>query len=92
MPKKRIFDIAPLPFEVTATLEDIGYKIALARKERRLSQREFSAMLGVATATLVSIEKGLPTVQIGHYARALWLLEIPEVIGDFGRPEIRKEA
>lgn len=91
MPKKRSFELSPLPFEIIATLEAIGHRIALARKERRLSQREFAALLGVAAATLVSIEKGAPTVQMGHYARALWLLEIRDVMGHFGRPEIRRE-
>jgi len=41
-------------------------------------------------ATLVAIEKGAPNVQIGHYARALWLLEIQDAfLGNFGLPEIR---
>jgi transcriptional regulator with XRE-family HTH domain len=90
MPKKRAFELSPLPFEVSASLEALGHRIALSRKERKQSQRVFADVLGVAPATLVAIERGAPSVQIGHYARALWLLEIQDAfLGNFGLPEIR---
>lgn len=89
MPKVRAFEIAPLPLDVTASLEALGYRIALARKERGHSIREFADMLGVSTQTLVSIEHGAPTVQIGHYARAIWMLEIHgAVLGEFSTPPL----
>ena len=54
------------------------------------SQRVFADILGVAPATLVAIERGAPNVQIGYYARALWLLEIHDAfLGNFGLPEMR---
>ncbi|MEN9481700.1 MAG: hypothetical protein RLZZ298_3095 [Pseudomonadota bacterium] len=90
MPKIRAFEISPLPFEIAASLEALGQRIAFARKERKQSQRVFSDILGVAPATLVAIERGAPNVQIGHYARALWLLEIQDAfLGSFGLPEIK---
>lgn len=89
MPKIRAFEISPLPFEVAASLAALGRRIAFARKERKLSQRVFADMAGIAPATLVAIERGAPNVQIGHYARALWLLEIQDAfLGNFGLPEI----
>jgi transcriptional regulator with XRE-family HTH domain len=89
MPKIRAFQIAPLPFEVSASLEALGHRIAAARKVRKQSQRVFADIVGVAPATLVAIERGAPNVQIGHYARALWLLEIQDAfLGSFGLPEI----
>lgn len=75
MPKVRSFELAPLPLPVTATLQALGQQIVAARKERDLTQRVFSDMMGIAKATLVRVERGDPTVQIGHYLRALWLLE-----------------
>lgn len=90
MSKRRAFEIAPLPFEVAASLEALGQRIAVARKERKQSQRVFADILGVAPATLVAIERGAPNVQIGYYARALWLLEIQDaLVGNFGLPEIK---
>lgn len=93
MPKRRAFEISPLPFEVSAALEALGQRIALARKERKQSQRVFADILGLAPATLVAIERGAPNVQVGHYARALWLLEIQDAfLGNFGIPEIKVAA
>ena len=87
MPKIRAFEIAPLPFEVSASLQALGHAIVVARKARHYSQRVLADMLGVAPATLVAIERGAPTVQIGHYARALWMLDIDDVkLSGFGIP------
>jgi DNA-binding XRE family transcriptional regulator len=92
MPKIRAFEIAPLPFEVMAALQALGHRIAIARKERGHSQRDFADMLGIAPKTLVSLERGAPTVQIGHYARALWMLEIQDaVLGGFA-VELERQA
>ena len=80
MARKKSFDLVPLPFEVTAALQTLGYRIARIRAARKYSQREFADMMGISTQTLVSLEHGAPTVQIGHYARALWLLDITDAI------------
>ena len=66
MPKIRAFQIAPLPLETQAALQELGHLLAMARKGRGYSQRVLADMMGVAPATLVSLEKGAPTVQIGH--------------------------
>lgn len=79
MPKIKAFELAPLPFEVQASLEALGLRIAQARKARRLSQRELADMMGVSPQTALFVEQGRPTVQIGHYARAAWLLELHDV-------------
>ena len=93
MPKVRAFQISPLPFEVGASLEALGLRLAAARKERRHTIREFADMLGISIQTLVSMEKGAPTVQIGHYARAIWMLEIRDaVLGGFGAPGFDSDA
>jgi transcriptional regulator with XRE-family HTH domain len=79
MPKIRAFELAPLPFEVQASLEALGYRIAQARKARGLSQRELASLIGVSPQTALFVEQGRPNVQIGHYARAAWLLELGNV-------------
>jgi len=69
----------PPSMEVRMSLEAIGERIAAARKERRLTQRALAEMLGVGTQAVLHIEQGRPTVQIGHYARAVWALEIHDM-------------
>jgi hypothetical protein len=50
-------------------------------------------MLGVSTQTLLSIEHGAPTVQIGHYARAIWMLEIRDAaLGEFNTPSLDADS
>ena len=36
-------------------------------------------MAGISAQTMMFLEQGRPTVQIGHYARAAWLLELRDV-------------
>ena len=43
----------------------LGKQIRLARKRRRMSERDLAARIGVARSTLQLIEKGNPSVAIG---------------------------
>jgi DNA-binding XRE family transcriptional regulator len=86
MARVKSFELVPLPFEVLAALQGLGHRIARARAERGYNQRDFADMMGVSPQTLVSLERGAPTVQIGHYARALWMLEIPDASLLLGLP------
>jgi transcriptional regulator with XRE-family HTH domain len=92
MPRKKAFDLVPLSFEVMAALQTLGHRIARARSERKYSQRAFADMMGVSAQTLVSLERGAPTVQIGHYARALWLLDITDAVLGFNVPTYAEAA
>ena len=76
MPKTRAFEISPLPLDARAALQTLGVQLALARRERGYSQRVFSNIAEMSLPTLVKMEQGAPTVQIGYYARAAWLLDV----------------
>lgn len=76
MPKKRAFELSPLPLEAQAALQALGAQLAIVRKERGYSQRSFSDIAEVSLPTLVKMEQGAPSVQIGYYARAAWLLDV----------------
>ncbi|MDE0694274.1 MAG: helix-turn-helix transcriptional regulator [Boseongicola sp.] len=43
----------------------LGKQIRLARKRRRMSERDLASRIGVARSTLQLIEKGNPSVAIG---------------------------
>lgn len=55
-------------------LEQMGEQIRLARLRRKLSLELVAERAGISRATLISIEKGAPTVSIGSYAAALHAL------------------
>ncbi len=55
-------------------LEQMGEQIRLARLRRKLSAQLVSDRAGISRQTLISIEKGAPTVSIGAYAAVLHAL------------------
>jgi hypothetical protein len=63
-----------LPPAGAAALRKLGGDLATARKRRGESLRNWAARLQVSVPTLMRLEKGDPTVSMGVYATALWLL------------------
>ena len=70
MPKK---SIVLLP-ETKNILAQMGEQIKLARLRRRISAELVAERAGISRATLVSIEKGAPSVAVGCYAAVLHAL------------------
>jgi transcriptional regulator with XRE-family HTH domain len=72
-----------LPVAVARALKDLGENLALARQRRNESQRAWASRLSVSVPTLIRMEKGDPSVGMGVYATALWLMgrhaALPEV-------------
>ncbi len=60
----------------------LGKQIGLARRQRRMSQHDLAARIGIARSTLQLIEKGHPSVAIGLVLEAATLtgvdLFVPE--------------
>ncbi len=55
-------------------LAQMGEQIRLARLRRKLSLKLVAERAGISRATLISVEKGTPTVSIGSYAAVLHAL------------------
>lgn len=70
MPKK---SIVLLP-ETKDILAQMGQQIKYARLRRKLSAELVAERAGISRATLVSIEKGSPSVAMGCYAAVLHAL------------------
>ena len=60
--------------EVSFTLAEIGERIRELRIARGESQALFASRIGVSRPTVRAIEKGVPTVQVGHWMAACWAL------------------
>lgn len=71
-----------LPREVRRALTKLGREIAIARRKRRLTMAMMSERIGVAKGTYIRIERGDPTVGLGLYAMALFVLGRGTAIGD----------
>ncbi len=70
MPKRSVI---LLP-ETQKILEQMGLQIKYARLRRKISSELVAERAGISRATLVSIEKGAPSVSIGSYAAVLHAL------------------
>lgn len=75
------------PPQVRQELIRLGESIALARIRRKESQSEWALRIGISPPTLARMEKGDPTVSVGVYATALWLIGKVGELGSIASPE-----
>jgi transcriptional regulator with XRE-family HTH domain len=82
MPKSSRVALSLPPIAASA-LRQLGESLAIARKRRKESQRSWAVRIGVSVPTLIRMEQGDPSVGMGVYASALWLMgrvqALPEV-------------
>lgn len=78
--------LTSLPPEAQSALATLGEQLALARVRRNESQRRWAMRIGVSVPTLIRMERGDPSVSIGVYATALWLLGLSGALGELASP------
>lgn len=86
MPKSS-YAAQALPPIALRSLRRLGENIAIARARRKESQRAWAERIGVSIPTLIRLEKGDPTVSMGAYAGALWLMNRAQALADIAAPE-----
>jgi len=59
-------------------LAELGVNIKLARLRRKLSSEQVAERANISRPTLVSIEKGSPSVSIGSYILVLFVMGLEE--------------
>jgi DNA-binding XRE family transcriptional regulator len=80
-----------LPVSVRRVLKKLGHDLAIARRKRRLTAMMMAERLAVARTTYLKIEQGDPSVAMGKYAMALFVLGLGDALGqiaDPGRDEV----
>jgi transcriptional regulator with XRE-family HTH domain len=82
--RSTVFDT--LPQKVRRSLTKFGADIALARKKRTLTSRMMAERLGVGKSTYLRVEEGDPTVSMGIYAMALFVLGFGDALGEVVDP------
>jgi hypothetical protein len=76
-----------LPASAAKALKDLGENLALARQRRKESLRAWANRMAVSVPTLMRMEKGDPSVGMGVYATALWLMGRHNALSDVASPE-----
>lgn len=77
---------APLPFEVTQTIRELGMHVRTARKRRRMQQADLARKAGVGEKTLRRLEKGEDGVSLGHVLSVLWALGLLQTAKALANP------
>jgi transcriptional regulator with XRE-family HTH domain len=77
---------ASLPPVAAAALRQLGENLAIARSRRKESQRAWAQRIGISVPTLIRLERGDPTVSMGAYASALWLMGRAQALADAAAP------
>lgn len=76
-----------LPASAALALRGFGDNLALARQRRNESLRAWASRMGVSVPTLRRMEQGDPSVGMGVYATALWLIGRHQALPDVAAPE-----
>jgi len=70
-----------LPTPIRRSLKKLGSDINLARRKRGLPIVSMAERIGVSKGTYLRVEKGDPTVSMGVYAMALFVLGFGPIFG-----------
>jgi transcriptional regulator with XRE-family HTH domain len=81
-----------LPPAALQALKKLGENLAIARIRRKESQRVWAARLGVSVPTLIRTERGDPSVGVGIFATALWLMGRVQALSEIADPETDRGA
>lgn len=83
--RSSLYDV--LPPQSRRALAKLGQDVATARRKRHFTVAMMVERMGVATNTYRRVEKGDPTVAMGAYAMALFVLGFGTVLGDLIDPK-----
>lgn len=83
--RSSLHDLLPIP--TRRALTKLGQDLATARRKRHFNVAMMVERMGVATNTYRRVEKGDPTVAMGAYAMALFVLGLGTALGDLVDPK-----
>lgn len=75
-----------LPSASAAALRKLGGDLTMARKRRCESLKQWAVRLNVSVPTLIRLERGDPSVSMGIYATALWVINRHGVLAQAADP------
>ncbi len=83
--RSSLHDLMPPP--TRRALAKLGQDVATARRKRNFTVAMMVERMGVATNTYRRVEKGDPTVAMGAYAMALFVLGLGTALGELVDPK-----
>jgi len=77
-----------LPTSALDALGKLGADLAVARLRRKESLASWATRMGVSVPTLMNMEAGEPSVSIGIYLTALWMIGREAALGELAAPAL----
>lgn len=71
-----------LPPKIRRSLVKFGSDLAVARRKRALTMAMMAERVGVSKGTYIRVEKGDPSVAMGVYAMAMFVLGFGDLLGE----------
>lgn len=72
-------------------LRQLAWRVRTVRKARGLTQADLAAKAGISTNTVVTLEKGAASVQLGYWLQVLWALDLlggfADLLAQLGRAQ-----
>lgn len=84
--------LTKMPPQTLRALETLGSHLAVARVRRKESLATRAKRIGISIPTLMRLESGDPSVSMGIYATALWLIGRDGELARIAAPEHDKGA
>lgn len=85
---KRSASTDRLPTSALDALGKLGADLAVARLRRKESLASWATRMGVSVPTLMNMEAGEPSVSIGIYLTALWMMGRDSALGELAAPAL----
>lgn len=76
-----------IPLPALHALQKLGRDLAIARRKRRISTADMASRLFVSRDTLWRLERGDPTVALGTFATAAFILQLHTRLANLAAPE-----
>jgi hypothetical protein len=76
-----------MPNAASKALLALGADLVIARQRRKESLKNWALRVGVSIPTLMRMEKGDPSVSMGVYATALWLMGRHRALAEMANPK-----
>ncbi len=73
--------------QILESIVQLGLRLKGARKRRRMTMESFAERVGIAKSTLQRMEKGDPTVSMGAFVNAIFILGLDKEIKNLLAPE-----
>ena len=75
-----------IPLPAVQALRKLGRELALARRKRGISTSDMASRLFVSRDTLWRLERGDPTVALGTFATATFVLNLHDRLANLAAP------